>query len=96
MRCMRLQVFALQPRYGADVADMVPALASNLAEVREALGEAAQRLRSGADAVALQSLSGTCTIPSYLIKAAALMSACRGLCLCQQQGGGYCSPLVFT
>ena len=52
------QVFALQPKYGNDVAELAPTLASNLADVSAALAEAAQRLRSGADGAAMQSLSG--------------------------------------
>ena len=52
------KVMALQPRYGTDLAAMVPGLVLNLAEVREALAEAMERWRSGADAGAEQSLTG--------------------------------------
>ncbi len=43
------QVFALQPKYGDDIAELAPSLASNLADVSAALaeGRAAAALRRG-------------------------------------------------
>ena len=51
-------MFTLQPRYGNDVADLVPTLVSNFTDVRSALQDAAQRLRTSKDATSLQSLIG--------------------------------------
>ncbi|CAL8461773.1 g1304 [Coccomyxa elongata] len=51
------KVFTLQPKYGNDLADLVPTLVSNFMDVRSALQEAAQRLRtSSSDSSSLQSL----------------------------------------
>ncbi len=61
------QAFTLQPRYGNDVADLVPTLVSNFMDVRSALQDAAQRLRSSPDAASLQSLLGACC-PSSCIQ----------------------------
>ena len=52
-------MFTLQPMYGNDLADLVPTLVSNFMDVRSALQEAAQRVRtSSTDASSLQSLLG--------------------------------------
>ncbi|KAK9909048.1 hypothetical protein WJX75_006462 [Coccomyxa subellipsoidea] len=55
-RQLLTKVFTLQPRYGNDVADLVPTLVSNFMDVRTALQDAAQRLRTSRDAGSLQSL----------------------------------------
>lgn len=67
MRVLR-QVFTLQPRYGNDVADLVPTLVSNFMDVRTALQDSAQRLRTSSDAGSLQSLIGAPTPGSHILR----------------------------
>ena len=53
-----LQVFRLQPRYAADLANVVPTVLSNMADVHQTCSDAAKRLQTAQDLPSLSGLIG--------------------------------------
>ena len=57
-----LQAFKLQPRYGADLANVVPTIVANIADVQQACSSAVQSLQASPSGVTLSGLTGTILI----------------------------------